>query len=198
MNVMLLCMLFARLTSALSADNVTAGVHLSLGKSTGSFVVTWQTALIPADTPVFLYYGLHPDALTANVSASSTVLANNDAAAGSKHVMPWRNTSIHKALILGVGYGQTIFYRVSHSADDNKLFNFTNWIPSPAARLSRPFTFAVFGDLAVKDQGGDFDFAYCVVEICKLWGSIFCMQLKKLDTRPLPHHVFISDILVSP
>lgn len=151
----MLWLLFARyLACGSSADNVTAGVHLSLGKSPGSFVVTWQTGLLPAGTPVHLHYGLHPGALNVNVSASSTVLANNEAANGPPHVMPWRNISIHKALIMGVGYGETLFYRVSDTADENKVFNFTNWIPSPGALLNRPFTFAVFGDLAVKEQGG--------------------------------------------
>ena len=103
--------------------------------------------------PVLLHYGLHPGALTANVSATSTILANNEAAKGPPHVMPWRNISIHKASIGGVGYGQTVFYRVSGSTNNYTVLNFTNWIPSPGARSNRPFTFAVFGDLAVKDQG---------------------------------------------
>ena len=148
-----LLLLLTRLASLASSETVATGpggVHLSLGRSSGSFVVTWQTALLPASVPALLHYGLHPEALNVNVTATSTVLANNEATKGPPL---WRNISIHKAPIVGVDYGQTVFYQVSGSTNNQTILNFTNWVPSPGARSDRPFTFAVFGDLAVKEQG---------------------------------------------
>ena len=129
----MLLLLFARLAWMASSKTVPIAVHLSLGRSPGSFVVTWQTDLLPAGARAFLQYGVHPGALTANASATSTVLANTEKTAkASPHATVWRNISIHKASIVGVEYGQTVFYRVSGYTNNNsKVLNFTNWIPSP-------------------------------------------------------------------
>jgi hypothetical protein len=121
---------------ALAAD-AGCGVRLSLGAAPGSMVVTWQTNLSLAHPT--LSYGAEPKALTKTVSANSSVLSNRDAGAV-------RNVSVHYAS-MQVSYGATVFYRPSGCG----IFNFSQRTPHGTQEST---TFALFGDLGIKEQEG--------------------------------------------
>jgi hypothetical protein len=125
------------------------GVHMSLGRAAGEVAVSWST---PLAAEGFLLYGDSPGALSSRVAATSSVLANNEAMAGpAVKAGPWRNISVHTALIADIAAGRTVFYRVSGDADADRVLNFSYSVPHQRAGA---VTFAVFGDLAVKEQDG--------------------------------------------
>ena len=136
------------------------GVHLSLGRSAGEMVVTWSTPLTRAPAAASLRYSRcappacnprdPPPALGNRVAADSTTLANNEAKA-SISVLPWRNISVHTALIADIQAEEVIFYAVSGDPDTTRVLNFTYTVPY---ERPGPVTFAIFGDLAIKEQDG--------------------------------------------
>lgn len=115
--------------------------HLSLGREPGEVVVTWQSPV--ADTASTLNYGHSPASISTEVTASSSLLPNGVAGA-------WRNVSVHSASIRGVRHGSTVFYSVSDE-HPKRVLNFTATAPHG---VPGPTTFAIFGDLGVKEQEG--------------------------------------------
>ena len=114
------------------------GVHLSLGRAAGEVAVTWATPRTRA--PAFLRYSRcappackprdAPSALANRVAADSTTLANNEAKTGPyTGVQPWRNISVHTALITDLRAAETIFYAVSGDPDPGRVLNFTSTTP---------------------------------------------------------------------
>ena len=63
----------------------------------------------------------------------------------------WRNISVHQATAISLTAGRTYFYKVTST---DEIFNFT--YSAPHGRTG-PVTFAVFGDLGVKEQSGAAD-----------------------------------------
>lgn len=139
------------------------GVHLSIGNLPGDMVVSWSTEE-PGQVGA-VRFGRSPSQLTSVVQAASSTLANNEVAAGPYHApAPWRNISVHHATIPnpGIAAGMPVFYQVFNPAETPgaraapeqsiTIFNYT------AGKLPHgrpgPVSFAVFGDLAVKEQDG--------------------------------------------
>eukprot|EP01044_Picomonas_judraskeda_P001140 COSAG03_NODE_62_length_15480_cov_14.902412_14_plen_442_part_00 len=162
-RLLLLLVLGAPTTSALNGGGGVAlvgpGVHLSLGRTAGEMVVTWSTPL--TRTPASLRYSRcsppacnprdhPPQPLSNRVAAHSTTLVNNQAAANLS-VLPWRNISVHTALIADIQAEEVIFYAVSGDPDTTRVLNFSYTVPY---ERPGPVTFAVFGDLAIKEQDG--------------------------------------------
>ena len=126
------------------------GVHLSLGRRAGDIVASWSTPF--SRQPAYLLYGSSPGALDSRVFASSEVLANDEAKAGpAAKAVQWRNVSVHRALITDLVGGAPVFYSVSGDPVPGRVLNFTYSIPHERAGA---VTFAIFGDLAVKEQDG--------------------------------------------
>ena len=132
------------------------GVHLALGRAAGEVVVSWSTVPAPASTGAWLRYarcappcrGAAPPALDGRIAAETAELSNNEAKAGPSATTAWRNISVHHARITDLQPQETLFYAVS---GDARVLNFTYSAPHGRAG---PVTFAIFGDLAVKEQEG--------------------------------------------
>ena len=125
------------LHAVLAADWLGPGVRLSLA-TPGSVYVTWQTNTSVQHPQ--LSYGKTPTALDTTVAANSSILSNRD-----KNTT--RNVSIHSAP-MNIRFGDTIFYSVG---GDQRTFNFTQRTPHG---VRAPTTFAIFGDLGIKEQEG--------------------------------------------
>jgi hypothetical protein len=109
------------------------GVHLSLGTAPGDVVVTWSTLPV-SSAPASLSYGAAPAALPSTVLAAS--LSNLS------------RISVNRATIKAVAPGATVYYRVS---GDSRILNFTHRTPHGRKGAA---TFAIFGDLGIKEQEG--------------------------------------------
>jgi hypothetical protein len=122
-----------------SCTGLAPGVRLSLGSAPGTLSVTWQTdASLQHPT---LSYGKSPDSLESVVAADLRVLPNLDTTAAIREVFVFNST-------MKVDFGATVFYRVS---GDNRTFNMTQRTPQG---IRAPATFALFGDLGIKEQEG--------------------------------------------
>ena len=118
-----------------AAAAVQPAVHLSLGASAGDMVVTWSSAPVTASGErAVLSYGAAATALHSTVVATSL---NN-----------LSRIALNRATIRNVTAGDTVFYRVS---GDSRVLNFTH--RTPHGRKG-PVTFAIFGDLGIKEQDG--------------------------------------------
>lgn len=123
---------------ALGSDDFTSGLRLSLGVKPGWLYVTWQTSVTV--THPTLRYGKKPTALDQVVVANSSVLSNTDK-------KTTRSVYVHSAS-MKAEFSTTIFYQVT---GDERTFNFTHRTPHGVAA---PTTFALFGDLGIKEQEG--------------------------------------------
>lgn len=121
-------------------DAFDSGVRLSLDVKPGILSVTWQTNT--SVTSPTLRYGRTPTVLDTVVAANSSVLSNWDKASKSH-----RSVSVHSAF-MHAAFGVTVFYQVSGGG---RVFNLTQRTPHG---IPAPTTFALFGDLGIKEQEG--------------------------------------------
>ena len=143
--------------TAANARAPSSGVHLSLGRTIGDVVVSWSTqdeTAAPAAGAV--RWGSSPGALHSVVRAASLVLSNDEAFAGPPAPpVAWRNITVHHATLSNGNSSGAVFYQVfdpTSPASNGSIFNYT----AGRAPHGRPgqVSFAVFGDLAVKEQEG--------------------------------------------
>jgi alkaline phosphatase D len=135
------------------ADATNQTVHLSLGTDARSMVVTWSNPLDPT-TAAFVEYGDATMDLAAggNATATSQTLSNNCNNKGpSANPQVWRNITVYQATLQSLSVGTQYAYKLSTSPE---TYNFTYL---PAYDSHGPTNFAIFGDLAVKDQDGALD-----------------------------------------
>eukprot|EP00040_Diaphanoeca_grandis_P024909 m.137597 g.137597 ORF g.137597 m.137597 type:complete len:482 (-) comp29929_c0_seq1:35-1480(-) len=137
---------FVVASSTSNTTNQTAGVHLSLGNNPTEVVVSWATALMPGHANILVKYGT-TKSLGSFAIANTTTLSNNEPATGPGSKTTWRNISMHHAIVPAQA-GETVFY----SVDDAKIYNFTH-LPCNTTQ-QKPITFAIFGDMGVKEQEG--------------------------------------------
>lgn len=156
---MLFAVVFYVLVSSL-AEQQPRTTHLSLGSQPGTMIVTWSSLAASPATSAAVEFGVSasPGALTSKAVASTELLSNNspakkgDPGTISPPASGWRNISIHKATLTKLEPGESYFFRtVMNATADGQLLSFTYSIPHGR---KGPVTFAVFGDMGIKEQDG--------------------------------------------
>ena len=156
--------LLAAFLSTIVGINQPSTVHISLGDAVGTMRIVWSSSsdafasVASRGSAPSVRYGVNAGSLEHVAIASTATLLNTDVAKGQ----PNRTILVHRATLADLAPRTRFFYQVNsgdNSSNSSSVLSFTTKAPhtsrdSASPRYGESVTFAVFGDMGVKEQEG--------------------------------------------